>query len=202
MKNYAIKLTGMLAFALALSLSAAAQETRSEVSIQGTGFFTKDTNSNGIRQQNTNSGGFQLGYRYNINNWLAAEGDYGWTRNSQLYFTPAGFAGIRANVHQVTGVAVVKLPAFGRIRPYGLAGGGALIFDPSDDNGFSSGVERQTRGTFVYGGGADYALMHHVALRAEYRGFVYKAPDFGISSLNADSWTHTAQPSAGFVLKF
>jgi hypothetical protein len=39
-------------------------------------------------------------------------------------------------------------------------------------------------------------------LRAEYRGFVYKNPDFGLASLKTDSWTHTAQPSAGIVFRF
>ncbi len=42
-------------------------------------------------------------------------------------------------------------------------------------------------------------LAQHFTLRAEYRGFVYKDPDFGIGALNTDSWTHTAQPSAGIV---
>jgi hypothetical protein len=39
-------------------------------------------------------------------------------------------------------------------------------------------------------------------LRAEYRGFVFKDPDFGVRSLDTDSWTHTAQPSAGLVYRF
>jgi hypothetical protein len=39
-------------------------------------------------------------------------------------------------------------------------------------------------------------------LRGEYRGFVYKDPDFGIKGLNSDTWTHTAQPSAGVVYRF
>src|SRR5258708_5087361 len=50
--------------------------------------------------------------------------------------------------------------------------------------------------------GADYALTHHLSLRAEYRGFVYKNPDFGLAALHTDSWTHTAQPSAGIVFRF
>src|SRR4029077_940552 len=48
----------------------------------------------------------------------------------------------------------------------------------------------------------DYAFTRHLSLRAEYRGFLYKNPDFGLRALNTDSWTHTAQPSAGFVYHF
>jgi hypothetical protein len=36
----------------------------------------------------------------------------------------------------------------------------------------------------------------------EYRGLVYSAPDFGLASLNTNTITHTAQPSAGIVFRF
>src|SRR5215469_4801653 len=44
-------------------ISAVAQETRSEISIQGTGFFTKDSDGNGVRNHVTNTGGFLISYR-------------------------------------------------------------------------------------------------------------------------------------------
>ena len=47
-----------------------------------------------------------------------------------------------------------------------------------------------------------YALTRHLSLRAEYRGLVYKAPDFNLAGLNTDSWTQIAQPSAGIVFRF
>jgi len=56
--------------------------------------------------------------------------------------------------------------------------------------------------TALYDVSADYAFTRHLSLRAEYRGFLYKNPDFGLRALNTDSWTHTAQPSAGFVYHF
>jgi opacity protein-like surface antigen len=89
------------------------------------------------------------------------------------------------------------------VSTYALAGGGGLIFDPTGNNGgFIPGATTQGRGAFLYGAGVDYALTRRVSLRAEYRGFVYKNPDFGLTALNTDSWTHTAQPSAGIVLHF
>jgi hypothetical protein len=42
----------------------------------------------------------------------------------------------------------------------------------------------------------------HVAIRAEYRGFVYNRPDFELAALNSQTTTHTAQPSAGVVFRF
>ena len=192
-------IVGILAF---VSITAVAQENRSEISIQGTGFFTKDTDGNGIQQHATDTGGFLVGYRYNINRWLAAEANYGYDRNTQVYFGSTS-ARVQTDVHQITGSAVFKLPSFARLQPYALAGGGALMFDPTGNAGGSvAGATWETKGAFVYGAGADYAFTRHISLRAEYRGYVYKTPSFNVASLNTDSWTHTAQPSAGIVFRF
>ena len=65
-----------------------------------------------------------------------------------------------------------------------------------------AGASEQTRGAFLYGVGADYVLAKHWSLRSEYRGFVYEAPSFNLAGLDTDSWTHSAQPSAGIVFRF
>ena len=200
-KRHSIKRAGItvMGFVLLISITAVAQEVRSEVSVQGTGFFTKDSNGNGIQNKATETGGLLIGYRYNITRWLAAEANYGYDRNTQSYIGSTS-ARVQSNIHQITGSAVVKLPGFARIQPYALVGGGALIFDPT--GGTFAGATSQARGAFLYGGGADYAFTKHFSLRAEYRGFVYKAPNFNLASLNTNSWTHTAQPSAGIVYRF
>ena len=199
-KKYSVKSVALAVVAgiALLSMRAVAQELRSEVSVQGTGFFTKDSNGNGIENKATETGGLLIGYRYNINRWLAAEANYGYDRNTQSYFG-SSLARVQSNIHQITGSAVVKLPSFARIQPYVITGGGGLIFDPTGDAG---GATSQAKGAFLYGGGADYAFTKHLSLRAEYRGFVYKAPSFNVASLKTDSWTHTAQPSAGIVFRF
>jgi opacity protein-like surface antigen len=203
-QGYVIKRAtiAVVALVLLVSMSAVAQEMRSEISVQGTGFFTKNNDGNGVRNQATESGGFLVGYRYDINRWIAAEGAYGDSRNTQIY---SGLTTVRvqANVQQITGAAVLKLPGFHRVLPFVLGGGGALIFDPTNNAGGTVlGAPLQARGAFLYGGGADYVFSKHLSLRAEYRGFVYEAPDFNVVSLNTGSWTHVAQPSAGFVFRF
>jgi hypothetical protein len=191
---------------LMLSLGAMAQERRSEISVQGTGIFTKDSNGQGILQQGTQTGGVLGEYRYHINRWLSAEAVYGWNRNSQLFSTPGGFARIQADLHQATGGLVVNLPAFRRLRasPYVLAEGGVLEFNPTNSGGSVLRAERQAVGVFAYGGGADVPIpnIRHVALRLEYRGLVYNAPNFGLSNLDTSKLTHTAEPSAGLVFRF
>lgn len=186
-----------------LPLGMAAQEMKSEISVQGTGLFTKDSDGNGIRNQATNTGGFMVGYRYNFNRWLGGEAAYGYARNTQIFsgFVPAR---VESNVHQITSAAVVKLPGFYHlVLPYVLGGGGVLAFDPTHNPGGAfAGASEQTQGTFLYGAGADFVLRKHVSLRVEYRGFVYKAADFNVPGLKTDAWTHIAQPSAGFAFHF
>ena len=61
-RKYSMKRAAMIVGVLAIvSITAVAQENRSEISIQGTGFFTKDTDGNGIRQHATDTGEFLVG---------------------------------------------------------------------------------------------------------------------------------------------
>jgi opacity protein-like surface antigen len=184
---------------------AMAQEGRwQEISVQGTGFFTRDSSGNGINQHATDTGGFLLSYRYHFNRWLAADASYGYARNTQENFTSSSPLSVQADVHQTTGALVVTIPRrVFKVHPYFLAGLGALVFDPTGNGGgFVSGAQSQTKAAFVYGVGGDYDLSKHFTLRAEYRGFVYGRPDFDLASLHSGATTHTAQPSAGIVFRF
>jgi opacity protein-like surface antigen len=208
MVRHKMLVAGLFAALLFTSVSMAQELPRNEVSVQGTGFFTKDSVNDGIAQHTTGSGGLLVSYRFHFNRWLAADGSYGYTRNTQQNLTSSGAFDIQSNVHQITGALVVSSPRkFAGLRPYALAGAGALTFDPTgnlagDLGEFLLGDYRQTKAAFVYGGGADIDITRRFALRVEYRGLVYKRPDFGLSSLNSDARTHTAQPSAGFVIRF
>jgi opacity protein-like surface antigen len=197
------KLTELAIILVLFAISSWAQEVRNEVTVQGSGFFNKQTSDGGITNEPTNSGGVMAGYRFNLKNWLAVEGDYDYFRNSQKFLASGGTTLIPMNVHAATGTAIVKLPSFKApavkaVSPFVLAGGGAMFFDP---RGESVSTE-QTRGAFVYGGGVDVPLAKHFLVRAQYRGFVYKTPDFELTSLKVDKYTHSAVPSAGLVFTF
>jgi len=202
-----VTVLSVLSALLLLSSAAFAQEEspwkHGEVSVLGTGFFTKNSQGNGISQHSTDTGGVQFGYRYHFNRWLAAEANYGYIRNTQQNLTSSGPFNIQANVHQASGALVVTVPGTYRFSPYVLAGAGALVFDPTGHAGQSvAGALEQAKAAFVYGGGVDFALVKHVALRAEYRGFVYNRPDFQLATLDSHVTAHTAQPSAGLVFRF
>jgi opacity protein-like surface antigen len=211
----------VLATLLSTSSVWADEFSKHEASAQGTGFFTKDTTGNGRTQRSTETGGFLLGYRYHFNRWLAAEVNYGRVRNTERTFStipgvtiPPIFgpgprvinttSAVQADIHEATAAAVVTLPFNPlRLHPYVLAGAGALTFVPTQNLGaFVPGAGNQAKATFVYGGGVDYSFTRHIALRLEYRGLVYGRPDFGLIALRSNTTTHTAQPSAGFVVRF
>src|SRR5262245_36538895 len=183
--------------------SASAQiEQHSQVTIQGTALITKDSTDQIPSHDASRSGGFLAGYSYQFNRWFGAEGNYGYARNTQNFFTLGGPTSIQANFHEVTGALVTHFPINVRsVRPYALAGGGALVFDPTDKFAVT-GAERQTRGAFVHGGGSNFDITKHFGLRAEYRGLVFKVPDFTLDRLNLNKFTHLAQPSAGFYFRF
>lgn len=217
--------TMILALFLVFGLAAMAQhrENRNEVSIAGTGFFTKDMTNGSFHHEATDTGGGEISYRFDFNTWLAGELNYGFTRNSQEYFNAGAVPGapglldrFRVNIHQATAGAVVRLPfSIGRVTPYVLAGTGALIFDPEDCCTTTSAgaahpslrIPTRSETVFAYGGGVDVGQRNlfgstSVALRIGYRGFLYDVPDFGGRLPNLDTVTHTAQPEAGVTFRF
>ncbi len=197
-------LAGALALLAPAAMAQDEEAGRHEVVVQGTGFFTKDSQGNGISQHSTDTGGVLASYRFYFNRWLAADASYGYARNTLQNSTITGPFNIQSNIHEATGALVVNFPVrIARLRPYALAGAGALVFDPTGNlGGFIPGAERQAKAAFVYGGGVDARIVRHLSFRVEYRGLVYKRPDFGLKALNSDATAHTAQPSAGFAFRF
>jgi opacity protein-like surface antigen len=195
----------VLSSILLLSLCASAQENRSEISIQGTGLFTKSTSGNGTAYSATGSGGFLGTYRYHFNRWLSVEGAYGYSQGTQKYLLVSDAFRIQSGIHQFTGAMILNLPSrpHSRLSPYVLVGGGALLFTPNG-NQFNSlaGASSQAKGTLVYGAGANYALTKAIALRMEYRGLVYSPPDFGFGGLATNSIAHTAMSTVGLSFHF
>lgn len=189
-----------------LTLVAAAQESRSEIAVQGMGVFTQLTTGNSVTRSATETGGVLASYRCHLNHWLSVEAAYGYGRNTQKFSIPYGWFTQQANVNQMTAGFVANLPvaAKWKLSPYFLAEGGALIFNPTGSSygNASGGSQRQTRGAFAYGGGLNFPIAKRISLRAEYRGLAFSAPNFQLSNLRRGTLTQTAQPSAGIVFRF
>lgn len=201
MRKAVVRVVGVILF---LSVAAFSQENRSEISLQGTGLFTKDASGNGNSYSATESGGFLGTYRYHVNRWMSAEAAYGYSLDTQKYSSAGAFR-IQSRIHQLTGAMIFNLPSHpnSRISPYAIAGAGALLFSPTGSQVDTlSGAQIQAKPAFVYGVGANYALQKHVSLRLEYRGFLYSTPDFGFGGLATNTLTHTAMPSVGVTFRF
>jgi len=84
---------------ICFGISSSAQEIKNEVTVQGSGFFQKQTTAGGITNEPTNSGGVMAGYRFNLKNWFAVEGDYDYFRNHQTFSGSSGTTFIPMNVH-------------------------------------------------------------------------------------------------------
>jgi opacity protein-like surface antigen len=200
-KNLILGIAAVVALASATP-GFAQVEQPSRIILQGTGLVTKKSIDQTPSNEASKSGGLLVGYSYQFSRWFEVEGDYGYSRNTQNFVTVGGPSSVQADLHEATGVLVAHIPIrVERVQIYGLGGGGAVTFNPTDKY-IVTGADRQTRGAFVYGGGANFRVTNHFGVRAEYRGLLYKVPDFTIDSLNPDKFTHLAQPSAGFVFRF
>jgi hypothetical protein len=58
---------------------------RAELFVNGFGLFGNGTSGNAINQQETQSGGVSVGYRFHLTAVSALEGRYGFSRDSQKY---------------------------------------------------------------------------------------------------------------------
>jgi len=199
---------GMVVVCLMVVLSlASAQDSRSDIAVSGVGVFPKQSTGNSVQQDPTNSGGFLITYSHRFRPRQSVQANYSFTRNTQYYTimgtTTGPFTAQQANVHEITGAYVLDAGNDRKLDPFIMAGAGALIFDPTTNSTNSTfGSTTQTEATFLYGFGLNYRLVHGVGLRLQYRGLIYKAPDFGISDISTGAWTHSAEPSLGLTFRF
>jgi outer membrane immunogenic protein len=208
----------LLSIFLLTSLLAFAQQNRFDVSLGVTAAFNKSSTGNGTTDAPTNSGGFLATVRYRFTAKSAVDLNYGITHNSQIYFSAPNTFRIHNKATEFTGAYVFTPFETEKAESFVFGGIGLLSFNP--DTTFVDGVQtpipadRRTQVAFLYGGGLDYRIFssiplirkypasEHLALRLQYRGLVYKAPDFHISDLFTGAYGHMAEPSVGIVIEF
>jgi opacity protein-like surface antigen len=128
------------------------------------------------------------------------------TNNSQIFVLGTTDYRAQTSVTEFTGAYVLSPFHFENIEPFLLAGGGALRFYPSNQyiNGNPSpfGAAQQTSMAFLYGGGLDYRVWKRLGLRLQYRGLIYKEPNFHVTQFVTGVKGHMAEPSIGIVFNF
>ena len=187
-------------FAMAQATEAGQSIARHQITVQGSGVFTRKVNVQGVTYKPTSSGGGTVGYRFNFSRFLGAEVEYDFFRNTQKFETSSTSLSLRTNVHAATGSAVINLPnpLTKRFKSYAMVGGGVLLFDPRD----TTFIPRQTANAIMFGGGIDIPITRQFAIRAQAKNFLYKAPDFSLGVSRPDKFSQMMVPSAGLVFQF
>jgi outer membrane immunogenic protein len=197
-KRLVVTLIAGVGYMAPLAFSQSENPGKNEVSVQAFGSFVKSTTENGVKNSATNSGGVLGSYRYFFDVHNGVEVNYGYALNTQNFLSSNNVVNVKNFSHEVSAAYVFRMQ-LKRFTPFVTAGAAALVFDPKD----LQGIDSQTRAGFVYGGGADFNVSHHVFMRAEYRGFVYNSPTYDLPGLaGTDRITHRAEPSIGFGYRF
>jgi hypothetical protein len=196
------------------------QDDRYEISLGGSAVLSKQSTGNGTVLTPTNSGAVLITGRYRLSEHSSIAINYSHTSNSQIYQAAPLTYRIQNTIAEYSGAYVFSFHESAKLEPFVFAGAAGLVFYPSYNFNYINGVQtylpasQQTKPAFLYGGGFDYRvfsllplfgkspLANHLALRLQYRGLVYKAPDFRVQNLFTGARGHMAEPSVGFVVKF
>jgi opacity protein-like surface antigen len=172
-----------------------------EGSVNIFGQFSGNTSGNGVTDSPTNSLGVLASVRQSFHPWLGYEINYGYTRFSERYNTIP--YGVQNNVHEASGAYLVQAPSIPilGLQPFGAVGVGGLIFLPTTVGG--QRYNQQWRVPFLYEVGFNYPILtSHLGLRFQYRGLLYKTPDFESSEITTNSRRQTSEPSVGAYFRF
>jgi opacity protein-like surface antigen len=167
------------------------------------GVFTNPKSGKTVNYQTTNSTAISVGYIQQFWKFNAVEVRYARSHGSLEYFDGGTEQRFIANQNEFSGQYDYLFPTFGPFRPYLSAGGGMLKFSPE----ISTDLKSQTRPAFIYGVGALIPVATNFGLRIEYRGLLYKPPDFGETGaapmdFAVGKTVHTAEPAIGVVFTF
>jgi opacity protein-like surface antigen len=200
-----MKKTMLLGVLLMSAAAGFAQESRQDVSFSGTGFFGPQAEGNGARLNSTGSLGLLTSYRYMLTPRSALEVNYSFTQNQQKYvvsFNGPNGQRIHSREQEITGAYVYSLN-FKRFSPFAEVGVGGLIFTPIRDFGTQTlDTKQNTNIGGLFGGGVAYELSPSFDLRLEYRGFLVKAPDYGVADFKTNRYEVFSIPAFGVAYHF
>jgi outer membrane immunogenic protein len=187
---------------------ARAQESRQDFSASAYGIFGPTVHGQGAQEQTIGALGFLGSYRYSVTPRSQLELNYSYLQTSFKY-VPASHAQdayiyIHSRVQEVSG-AYVYTRNYKNFNPFVQIGVGGFIFTPIRDYGTQYLDSRQnTNVGGLFGGGLAYEISPSFDIRAEYRGFLLKTPDFGESGngLRTNRYEVLSMPAIGIAYHF
>jgi outer membrane immunogenic protein len=207
-----MKKIALIAFLLAMCVAAGrAQESRQDISVSGTVIIEPFVASSTDVQVHSNAAyGGLLSYRFMLTPNSALEANYGITYQNTMRYISGNTNTVKVLVRtqEISG-AYVRSFTFRKFNPFVEAGPGALIFLPIRNSGTTSlDVKQQTSVGGLYGAGIAYEISPSFDIRAEFRGFVTKVPNFGQGSstnqvnLSTNKWYNIYYPAIGVAYHF
>jgi opacity protein-like surface antigen len=210
------------AFFLFTSLGFSQDKGHFDASFNGSVVFTKTSSGNGVQQSATIGSNYFGTFRFKFRRKHSLLFNYGRAQNSQVYRTGFDYH-VVTRTTEYSGAYRYNLFQKGKFEPFVFVGAGALTFSPQSTwlvlpefvVGVPNNVQinlnaaKQTALAYLYGGGVDYRLPWRWALRLQYRGLYYNAPDFKVDALSGSAVnfstgakSHMAEPSIGLVFRF
>jgi hypothetical protein len=190
----------LLLIFLPLGKQALAQNLgKTDVAVSVFGQLTSTVSGNGITDTPSKSMGPLFTFRQSYKPWLGYEVNYSYTRFTETY-TGQIFR-VQNNVHEATGAYLVQGPKFFGLQVFGAAGTGLLVFLPTTVGGQHN--TQQYRYPFLYEVGVNRPFFaNRLGVRIQYRGFVYKAPDYNLPQYRTGAMRQTPEVSVGMFLRF
>jgi outer membrane immunogenic protein len=202
----------LVIFLLAVATAAGrAQESRQDISLSGVGLVEPFVASSTDVQVHSNYAlGALVSYRFMLTPSSALEANYGITYQNTLRYLVSNTNNYKVLTRtQEISAAYVRSFTFKKFNPFVEAGPSALIFLPIRNSGTTSlDVKQQTAIAGMYGAGIAYEISPSFDIRAEYRGFVTKVPNFGLGSssstanLTTNKWYNIYVPTVGVAYHF
>ena len=201
-----MKKTMLLLGALMLSaVSGYAQESRQDVSISATAPIAPQVTGNSVQKNTSLTLGLLVSYRYMLTPKSALELNYSYAQNTNYYqvFGKA-YGGLHTLQNEISAAYVFNLN-YKNFNPFVEAGPGAIIFSPLKDNGTTNLDAKQVTGIGgLFGAGVAYELSPSFDIRAQYRGFLVKTPNFGVPGniFNTNRYEVISMPAIGIAYHF
>jgi outer membrane immunogenic protein len=192
-----------LALLPVLAATGFAQESRQDASLSLAGLIPPHVVGNTVQQDATiGIYGALASYRYMLTPRSALELNYQYNQDVQKYLTSFNAIRVHARFQEISGAYVYNF-TFRNFNPFIEAGIGGYIFGPIIDQKTTDlDAKKSTNVGALYGGGIAYELSPSWDIRAEYRGIVVKAPNFGLEQYRTNRYYNINNPTIGVAYHF
>jgi outer membrane immunogenic protein len=207
-----MKKIAVVLFLLALGVAAGrAQESRQDISLSATGVVEPFIASSTDVQVHSNYAlGALVSYRFMLTPSSALEANYGITYQNTFTYIVGNTNRYKILTRtQEISAAYVRSFTFKKFNPFLEGGPGVLIFLPIRNSHTTNiDVKQQTSIGGMYGAGIAYEISPSFDIRAEYRGWITKVPNFGLGSgsstanLSTNKWFNISVPTVGVAYHF